>query len=703
MRTLENLLNPASIAIVGASRNLEKLNGRPLKYLLEKGYRGRIYPVNPNYDAIAELTCYPDIASVPEAVDLAVIGVAAARVPDTLRACAEKGVGAAIVFSSGFSETGVEGAGLEEEIRRIAADGGIALCGPNTLGLINSFERVMATFSQFANGDTPAGPVGFVTQSGAFGTAIAALARNRDMGLGYFVNTGNEAGVGFPEVMRDVLGDERIEIGAGYIEGVRDGDALTALARQALTADKPLVVTKVGKTGAGAQAAASHSGSLAGEDAVFDGVCAQYGIIRAADEEHLLDVVEGLAAGGRPAGRRVGLVTQSGGAGVLMADKSEELGLEVTALAPETTRRLREVVPAFGAVANPVDITAQFIAEPEIFRESIKIVLADPGVDIGVVWFQLMHEHVDTLRDVFADIRAAVDKPLLVSWVAGPSEGIAAIRGLGFPVFRSAGAALAAGRELARYAERRCSWLADPGPSPDASRAHEPVRFSHAGAIPSMEARDALARFGVETVETAFCASAGEAADAARRIGFPVAVKVESPDVTHKTDLGGVRLGIADADGARAAYDAIMETVGAQQAGARLAGVLVQAMDREEAVELVVGLKHDPVFGMMLMVGMGGIALEVSPDVSFRRAPVSADEALRMIHGLRGAALLGPVRGRAAIDTGAVARLAAAVSEFGAAHAGTVRELDLNPVRATPDGARVVDWLLLTTDDKARH
>lgn len=698
MRTLEKLLNPGSVAIIGASKNLDKLNGRPLKYLLEKGYPGRIYPVNPSYDTVAGLTCYPDIGTVPEAVDLAVIGVPAAKVPDALRAAADRGVGAAIVFSSGFSEVGAEGAALEEDVRRIAEAGGIALCGPNTLGLINSFERVMVTFSQFANGETPAGPVGFVTQSGAFGTAIAALARQRGLGLGYFVNTGNEAGVNFAGVMQDVLADDRIRIGAGYLEGVNDGPGFIALAGQALASDKPLVITKVGRTGAGALAAASHSGSLAGEDAVFQGVCAQYGVIRAADEEHLLDVVEALSAGGRPQGRRIGLVTQSGGAGVLMADKAEELGLVVAPLGGDTSRRLREVVPAFGAIANPVDITAQFIAQPEIFRESVKAVLADPNIDLGVVWYQLMHEHVETLREVFTDIRDAIDKPLLIAWVAGPADGIAAIRSLGFPVFRSAGAALAAARELVEYSEQRRTWLTGEKVSGRA-RERGPVSFSRTGVVPSMEARDALALFDVGTVETALCRTEDEVVEHAARIGFPVAIKIESPDVPHKTELGGVRLGIADEAAAREAYRSVIETVSRQVPDAELAGVLVQAMDRGEAVELVIGLKHDPVFGMMLMVGMGGTGLEVLPDVSFRTAPVSVEEALGMINGLRSAPLLGAVRGRPAIDTTAVARLAAAASEFGAAHAGRVRELDLNPVRATPHGARVVDWLLVAHDE----
>lgn len=701
MRKLEKLLNPSSIAIIGASRNFDKLNGRPLKFLLEKGYRGKIFPINPSYQKIGDLTCYPDVQAVPETIDLAVVAVPAKKVPDTLRALAQKRVPAAVVFSSGFAEVGEEGAALEEEVRQIACANGIALCGPNTLGLLNTFEHVMASFSQFANGETPAGPVGFVTQSGAFGTAIAALARERGLGLGYFVNTGNEAGVDFAGVMSDILADERVRIGAGYIEGLKDGAAFARLAEYALELDKPLVVTKVGKTGAGARAAASHTGSLAGEDAVFQGVCAQYAVIRAADEEYMLDVVDALSLCGRPQGPRVGLITQSGGAGVLMADKAEELGLQVAPLGEETTARLKEIVPAFGSVANPVDITAQFIAEPEILRDSIKTVLADPNIDVGVVWFQLMHEFVDTLRSVFDDIRQGIDKPLLVCWVAGPKDGIAAIRNLGFPVFRSAGAALMATSELVRYSQRRRFWLEHRHEDPARSRADSSVRPLRQGVVPSVESGEMLELSGVSIVETVLCKTEEEVVEQARRIGFPVAVKIESPDIAHKTDVAGVQLGIRDETGVREAFRTVMRGVEARCPDAALSGVLVQSMDNEEAVELVIGLQQDPVFGMVVMAGMGGVALEISRDIVFRKAPVTEVEAMRMLSELRGEPLLGPVRGRPAIDRHAFAQMVAAVSRFGAVNAGAVKELDINPVRATPHGARAVDWLMIATGDAA--
>jgi acyl-CoA synthetase (NDP forming) len=339
MKDLEPLLSPRSIAILGASADLSKVNGRTLKYLLAKGYRGRIFPVNPKYPRIGDLVCYPDIASLPEAPDLAVVAVPARAVIESLRELGQRGAKAAVVFSSGFSEMGEAGRKLEAEVVAAAGAAGIRLLGPNCLGLINAYDNVIATFGQYADGATNPGPVGFVTQSGAFGTAIAALARRRGLGLGYFVNTGNEADVEFVQVMRAVLEDERVKVGAGYIEGLKDGRGLVELAGQALRAGKPLVVAKVGKTEAGARAAASHTGSLAGADNVFDGVARGCGIVRARNEEQMIDIVEAFAHCALPGGNGLGIVTQSGGAAVLMADRAEELGVRVPVLAQATQDR----------------------------------------------------------------------------------------------------------------------------------------------------------------------------------------------------------------------------------------------------------------------------------------------------------------------------------------------------------------------------
>lgn len=347
---LERLLRPGSIAILGASEDFVKINGRPLKFLLDKGYAGRIFPVNPKYEKLAGLRCYPSVGTIAEPVDLAIVAVPAAAVMESLRQCVAAGVGSAVVFSSGFGETGDAGRELERAVAELARRSGLRLCGPNTLGFMNTFDRVLATFSQAGDGETPPGPIGFVTQSGAFGTAIFALARQRGLSLGYFVNSGNEADVDFGDLLGYVLEDPRIRVIAGYIEGLKDGRKLLAAAGRALELGKPIVMAKVARSRAGARAAASHTGSLAGADRVYDGVFRQTGIVRARNDEHLLDLVAAFTSCPLPSGGGVGVVTQSGGAGVLMADRCEELGLAVPELSEATREALRRVVPAFGSV-----------------------------------------------------------------------------------------------------------------------------------------------------------------------------------------------------------------------------------------------------------------------------------------------------------------------------------------------------------------
>ena len=458
---LARILSPKSIAIVGVSQDFNKLSGRVMKFLIDKEFQGAIYPINPKYDAVADHRCYPDIGAVPGPVDLAVITLPARMVIDAVAQCGQAGVFGAVIFSSGFGEMGEEGRKQEALLAETARRGGVRILGPNGLGLFNSFEGAAATFSQYLNTPTESGPVGFVTQSGAFGTAICALARSRGVGFGHFVNTGNECDLEFSTMMAGVLDDSRIAVGAGYIEGLKDGARFIAMAEKALTLGKPVAVTKVGKSDAGTRAAASHTGSLSGEDAVFDGVARQYGVIRARNEEHMLDIVQMLSTTLLPGGRGVGIVTQSGGAGVLMADRAEELGLVVPQLTDETQTALRDAMPPFGAPGNPVDITGQFLAEPGLLRDSVEIMLGDPQVDIAVVWIQLMEQAVDELLAIFRDLKESLEKPFVVVWVAAPDEALAGMRDIGVCCMRGAEPAIDAVAGLVQFAEAKQARAAD--------------------------------------------------------------------------------------------------------------------------------------------------------------------------------------------------------------------------------------------------
>lgn len=689
---IRRLIRPASIAIVGASADFGKVNGRPLKHLLDKGYGGRILPVNPKYERIAGLPCVPTIAALPEAADLAIVAVPAAEVADSIDALGRRGVRAAVVFSSGFGETGPEGRALEQRVAALARQHGLALCGPNCLGFVNAFDKVYATFSQYADGETGPGPVAFVTQSGAFGTAIAALARQRGLGLGYFINTGNQADLDFAELMLAVVDDPRIRVAAGYLEGLEDGASLIRLAERCHALGKPLVLTKVGRMASGQRAAASHTGALAVADAVFDAVVRQHGVLRARNEEQMLDMLQALSQDRRAEGRGLGIATQSGGAGVMMADRAEEVGLAVPELGEATRTRLLQVMPAFGSAGNPVDVTGQFVARPELLRESVIALLDDPAVHIGIVWLQLMTAHVDTLVRIFCEIRDRSHKPWFVCWVAAPEAALARLRAEGIVVFRAGERAVEAAAALARHGEflrrhaRTVPALPVPAPAGLAEAAD--------GVQPSVLATEWLRAAGLPMAPVALARSADEAVALWRASGRAVALKIESPDITHKTEVGGVLLGLDDEAALRAGFDTLLARARQQRPQARLDGVLVQAMAGGH-LELVVGVQRDPAFGPVVMVGFGGVLVEVLKDVAFRRAPFDDNEALAMLAELRMAPLLDGVRGQPAVDRRAIARLLAGLSRWAAAMQPRLAELDLNPVRVGPDGPLAVDCVMV--------
>lgn len=688
------LLAPRSIAIIGVSQDFNKLNGRVMKFLLDKGYEGQIYPINPKYAEVGGWPCFPSINQVNKAIDLAVIAVPARDVAKQVAACGRAGVKSAIVFSSGFGEMGPEGRALEDELIATARASGLRLCGPNTLGLINAFERVYATFTQYGMGPTQAGPVGFVTQSGAFGTAIAALARRRGMGLGYFINTGNERDVTFSDCMAHVLRDARISVGAGYLEGVSDGAGFAQVAAQAMDASKPLVMTKVGRLGAGAKAAASHTGALAGADAVFDGVARQFGVIRARNEEAMLDIVDAFATGHPPDGPNVAIVTQSGGAGVLMSDRAEEVGLNVAELSPATVTRLREVLPAFAATGNPVDVTAQFIADPGMLRESVRAVLADPSIDVAVIWLQLMDGFVDKLTQTFREIRDSVDKPFVVAWVAAPEAGLAALRDLGIACFRGAEPAIDAVAAMVDWRASQRDWMADaPARAALSTALPAPTLPQTGGALPTIEAAQHLS--ALPLAPALLTTTPDEAVAAAHSLGWPVVLKIESPDILHKTEIGGVAVGLADEAALRDAFAQITANAAARAPQAAISGIIVQAVGHG-TVEMVIGVQDDPVFGPVVMVGLGGVLVEVMADVIFAKAPLTEAQAHKMLNRLKGRAILDGVRGAPPVDRKALTQMIAQVSRFAAANAGRLATLDLNPVLAGPSGAIAVDWLLCT-------
>lgn len=687
MRNLDRFFHPRSIAIVGASEDFAKVNGRPLKYLLDKAYAGKIYPINPKYDELAGLRCYPDIEAVPEPIDLAIVAVPAAHAKAAVQACARAKAGGVVVFSSGYGEMGEEGRARERELAEAARAGDMPLCGPNTLGFWNAFERVIATFSQAGEGEVTAGDVAFVTQSGAFGTAIVALARERGIPLGYFVNSGNEADLRFAELVRYVVHDPAIRVVAGYVEGLKDGADLLAVAEEARALGKPLVIVKVGRYAAGAKAAMSHTGSLAGSDRVYSGVFRQKGIVRAYDVDALLDAIDALRSSALPAGPRIGIVTQSGGAGVLMADRAEEVGLEIAQLSEETKTALRAVIPVFGAIGNPIDITAQFIAEPRLLRDALTIVLHDPNVDIAVFYLGLMERAVEAVAENLQAAAASSEKPLLVAWVAAPPSACERLRAAGICMLPGATRAIDAALALAEHARaqrRPRAQVIEPGAMEISS---------HGGAWPSRASFELLERAGIPVAPWRFARGVDEAVAAARALGFPVALKIESARIAHKTEAGGVRLDLRDERDVEAAFRSVITAARSYMPDAEADGVIVQSLIAD-GVEAIVGMQRDPQLGPLVMVGLGGVLVEVFEDVAFRAAPLVRSDALEMLEELRGYRLLTGVRGRKSADIDALVAVILAVSRLAVA-SSQLSEIDINPVMVSSSGAVAVDALVI--------
>ncbi len=684
------MLHPKSIAIVGASPNAAKLNGRPFHFLRRDGYAGDLYPVNPKYAQIDGVRCYPDVGSLPVAPDLAIVAVSMRLAAEVIAALGQKGTPVAVIFSSGYSELGDEGALREHELLETARRNGIRICGPNNLGLINAFDNVTATFSQYADRPPIRGPVAFASQSGAFGTGIAALARTREIGFGYFINTGNQADITLVEVLSEVADDPRISVLSAYIEGLRNGTELIHLAHKAMRAEKPLIVTKVGRKAAGARAAASHTGSLAGEDRVFDGVLRQHGIIRARNEEQMLDMISAFMCCPVPKGNGIAMISQSGGAGVLMADRAEELGLEVRVPTLETKAKLQAVIPAFGSVSNPIDVTGQFLAEPEILSESVKITLADPGIHCCIVWLQLMHGSAELLADVFKEIRSCVDKPFVVCWLEAPEKALRLLRDADICVIGATERAVDAIAGLVQYGQARLRHAQQAPPQATYNSGPEPDKVK---AVPSTAAAELLTGEGIPLAAVELATGPESAREIADRFGYPVAIKIESVDIHHKTEAAGVRLGLADGESVMQATREVMAAARAYDSRAIIAGVIVQKMVKP-AAELVLGVRRDPVFGPVVMVGLGGIFVEILEDASFGAAPITALQAELMLNGLRGRGILDGVRGKPTVDRRAVIKMICDLSRFALANPEIV-ELDLNPVFAGDCGIVAVDWMML--------
>lgn len=698
-RDLQRLFDPQAIAVIGASQAAGSISGQPVAHLKNHGFRGRVYPVNPKYEEIGGYTAYPAVSALPEEPDLALIVVNASRVPAVLRECGEKRIPFAIVFGSGFGEAGEKGAHLQREVDAIAAEYGIGVVGPNCQGMMNIADDVYAGFgSAFKAEAFRPGPVSMVTQSGGFGYSMAGLAQEAGLGFRKIMSLGNEAGLTSIDFMHHFVEDPGTKIVAAYIEGLRDAHRIAELGSAALRRRKPLLIWKVGTTDVGQRAAAAHTGSLGGDSVLYDAAFKQKGIIQIHDVQDLLDYGKAFLHGKYPRGKRVAVVSVSGGAGVVLADQCAHSGLELPTPASATIEKLRGLLPPFSSLINPIDVTASVFGGASghaVCRQVLQAALDDPGVDSLIVAFASLNDApaARAAQEIVA-LDCATDKPLFVSWSARETLAAEAFRILEdatIPFYRTpmhCARSLGVLSEFAEACRREEAERSAPILVLERSEVRSTLRNGH-GCVAEHEAKRVLREYGIATTREELAGSRQSTRRIAARIGYPVAIKVQSPDLPHKTEADGIRLGITSDGELDRAYGEILENVKRYNPSAHIEGVLVQEMVKN-AIEVILGIVNKPQFGPAVMFGLGGIFTEVLKDVSFRFAPISNAVAMEMIREIKGYKILEGVRGRAGYDVETLAETITRLAAMAIDLKDEVAALDINPMFVLPSSAGVM-------------
>jgi acetyltransferase len=690
---LDNFFQPSSVAVIGASRDPEKLGFAVLNNLIEGGYEGCLYPINPKADEILGLEAYASVLEVPDAIDLAIIVIPYFIVPSVLRECGEKDISSVVVISAGFREAGREGLERERELIQIGEEYDLRLIGPNCLGVIDTDTPLNATF---AAGMPPGGPIAFMSQSGALGTAVLDMAMAGRVGFSKFVSLGNKADVSEIDLLEAWGDDPNSRVILIYVEGLPDGQEFIDVARQ-VTRHKPVVAIKSGVTKSGSRAVSSHTGSLAGSEAAYKAAFKQAGVTRAASMEQVFDYALAFAYQPLLKGSRIGIVTNAGGPGILATDALEHAGLQIPRLSRDTVVALEEYLPGAASAANPVDVLGDALADR--YEHAIELVLGDPKVDglLVIVTPQAMTEIEKTAHAVgriAAQKGEEVAKPVLACFMgeARIDAGVRVLREYGVPNYiypERAAVALAA---MDSYRNERQRPIFEPEPcevcQPPVRELFDRVREEGRVSIGDAEAREVLEAYGFPVPQSRLAKTPEEAVDIAEEIGYPVVLKVASPDILHKTDVGGVKLNVGSPGDVRDAFDLIVYRASRYMPDARVWGCLVQEMVTGGR-EILVGMNRDPQFGPLVAFGLGGIYVEALKDVAFRIAPFSRQEAAEMIREIRSYPLLEGVRGEEPADheamVDALMRISQLVTDF-----PEILELDINPLTVFEEGRGAV-------------
>ncbi|MCM2347001.1 MAG: acetate--CoA ligase family protein [Acidovorax soli] len=688
---LEALLNARSVAVIGASADPAKISGRPIAYMRARGYTGAIYPVNPGREEVQGLRCHPSIAAIGQPVDLAIIGTAAAHVEGAIREGIAAGVKAFVVFSSGFAELDEAGCALQGRLTDLARAHDVAIVGPNCLGIANCRSGLLATFTTaLESHELQPGGFSFVSQSGALGAYWMDIVLRSGVGFSQWVTTGNECDVDAAEAIDFLVDDPDTQVIGLYIEDIRRIDAFRAALDRAARAGKPVIAIKAGSSSAGAAAAASHTGALAGNDALYEACLQQHGALRVRSLTEMMDAARLLLHGAAPAGPRLAVMTVSGGAGVLIADASEPLGLELPALKPEVAQALVPVLPSFVHPSNPLDITGNVLQDTPMIGRGMQALATDTETHAIVLFIGMMHSIADAFVQALSQARSHVHCPIIVVWVGAMDSSIHALEAAGIPVFLDIPQAMQAMARCLQMQRTRAQIVQRPK-----TQAATPVA-DNGQSLPTLsewDGKQLLTRQHSVQIPTGWLLKAGAALPA--DLPYPVVAKLQSDQLLHKSDAGGVVLRIQDDPSLQAAMERLQKV--GTGLGIPVQGILVEQMLPFDH-ELLLGLRRDPRFGPVLTLARGGIEAELDPDVVNLLLPANADDIAQMLSHLRCFKLLQGFRGKPGADISAVARRIADLAEWFLQQ--PLRELEINPLVIQGNQVWALDALItpLATD-----